>query len=86
MKAVVQRVSEASVALRRDIAISVRSDPKNIDEARNRGVFISEVAEKSPAVKDMGLMTDFVQAHLSPELAEAAEIKSDHLFQRFRKR
>jgi pilus assembly protein CpaE len=81
-----QRLSEASEALKLEIAVSVRADTKNMDEARNRGVFLKDVSDRSPALKDMRQLGDLVQSQLAPEMAEHAEIKSGSLLTKFRRK
>lgn len=81
-----QRISEAADALKTDISISVRNDPRDVEEARNRGVLLNDVNDRSPALKDMRQLVQKVQEQLSPELGATIESKSEPLFTRFRRK
>jgi len=82
-----QRLSEASDALGRDIDRTIRLDTKTVDEARNRGIFLKDVSERSAALKDMRALSDQIIDKLAPETAaELGEIKPESIFPRFRRK
>ncbi|TNE36551.1 MAG: CobQ/CobB/MinD/ParA nucleotide binding domain-containing protein [Alphaproteobacteria bacterium] len=81
-----QRVSDAAEALKKDIPITIRADSRDIEEARNRGILLKELNDRSGAYKDMQQLTDKVLLELRPDLQTASATRPDHLFTRFRRK
>ncbi len=79
-----QRLSEAEDALALEFDGTIRLDTKTTDEARNRGVFLSDVSDRSPVIKDMSAIVDKALSIVAPSTSEFAELKPEPLLSRFR--